>query len=322
MIMTGLRDLELKHLIALEAVAREGTFGRAATQLGYTQSAVSQQIAALERLVEGKVFDRPGGPRPVELTPLGHRLLDGARELLGRVDAIDHDLRRFREGEVGRLAVGTFQSMSATVLPLVVGRLRRDHPDIELTVVESDQDDELNQSLTRGDLDLSFALDDGLGTQEMTHLLDDPFVLVARPGQFPDGPVAVRDLIGLPHIGQPACSCQLRSESGLRERGLDPDYVFRSADNGTVIAMVRAGLGVAVLPLLCVDPDDPRTAIHLLDPPMPDRRIGVAWRSGRTLSPLAERFIELAVEAGREVAAKGGELRRGGRRAQAAATAS
>ena len=69
MVMAALRDLELRHLSALDAVATEGTFGRAAVRLGYTQSAVSQQIASLERLVGGSLFDRPGGPRPVELTP-------------------------------------------------------------------------------------------------------------------------------------------------------------------------------------------------------------------------------------------------------------
>lgn len=303
MIMSGLRDLELKHLMALDAVATEGTFGRAATRLGYTQSAVSQQIASLERLVDGRVFDRPGGPRSVELTPLGHRLLDGARELLGRVDALDHDLRRFRDGEIGRLTIGTFQSMSATVLPRVVARLRDERPDVTLTVVESDVDDQLDRGLDRGELDLSFVVEDRGPSYETAHLLDDPFVLIARPGQFPDGPVAIGDLAGLPHIGQPPCSCQLQNEAGLRERGLDPEYVFRSADNGTVIAMVKAGLGVAVLPLLCVEPDDPRIALHRLTPPMPDRRVSLAWRAGRTLSPVAERFIELAVETSEELTA-------------------
>ena len=87
MFVTSLRDLEVRHLIALDAVATEGTFGRAAERLGYTQSAISQQIAALERLVDGKLFDRPGGPRPVELTPLGAEVLDAARDLLNRVEA-------------------------------------------------------------------------------------------------------------------------------------------------------------------------------------------------------------------------------------------
>ena len=79
-----LRDLELRHLAALDAVATEGTFGRAALRLGYTQSAVSQQIAALERLVGAALFDRPGGPRPVELTPLGDLLLEHALARLAR----------------------------------------------------------------------------------------------------------------------------------------------------------------------------------------------------------------------------------------------
>ena len=287
----------MRHLIALDSVAREGTFGRAAEHLGYTQSAVSQQIAALERLVDGKVFDRPGGPRPVELTPLGHRLLEGARELIGRVDAIDTDLERFRTGRVGRLTIGTVQSMSATLLPRVVGRMREEHPDIEISVFESDLDDELEEALSRGELDLSFVVGDWGPSFENVHLLDDPFVVVARPDQFPAGPIKVADLRGEPMVGQHANSCQLLNETGLRERGLEPEYVFRTNDNGTVTAMVRAGLGVAVTPLLCVEADDPRIVLHQLDPPMPDRRIGLTWRAGRTMAPVAERFVELACEA-------------------------
>jgi DNA-binding transcriptional LysR family regulator len=98
--MINLRELELRHLVALDAVATEGTFGRAAERLGYTQSAVSQQIAALERILGEKVFDRPGGPRPVVLTPLGAQLLEWGRELLARVDAMSLDLDLFRTGSV------------------------------------------------------------------------------------------------------------------------------------------------------------------------------------------------------------------------------
>src|SRR4051812_34774231 len=136
--MGGLRDLDIRHLVALDAVASEGTFARAAERLGYTQSAVSQQIASLERVVAAKVFDRPGGPRPVELTPIGAHLLEHRRLLLAQLDVIAHELDRFRDGDAGRLRVGTFQSISATLLPLLVGPMRARHPNLEITVFESD----------------------------------------------------------------------------------------------------------------------------------------------------------------------------------------
>jgi DNA-binding transcriptional LysR family regulator len=309
MLMAGVRDLEVRHLVTLDAVANEGTFGRAAERLGYTQSAISQQIAALERLVDGKLFDRPGGPRPVELTPLGTHLLEAARDLLARVDAVGEDLRRFRTGEVGRITVGTFQSVSARVLPLVVARMRADYPDVEIHVHESDLDQDLDEAMRRGELDLSFMVGDMVEAFESHMLFEDPFVLIARPGQFPAGPVSLRRIVQEPMIGQPANSCQLMNEQAWRATGFDPNYVFRSNDNGTVAAMVRAGLGVAVLPLLCVDTSDAGIAVHALRPRFPNRQVSIAWRPGRTLSPVAARFVEITVEeaaafAGRSVPAQ------------------
>lgn len=300
MFMSGLRDLELRHLATLDAVALEGTFGRAAERLGYTQSAVSQQIAALERTVGGKVFDRPGGPRRVELTPLGAVVLDRGRDLIARVDALDDVLDRFRSGQVGRLTVGTFQSISSAVLPQLVARFRGQFPDVDIALFESDVDEELEAQLERGQTEVSFLVG-GVDVAaaagfEARHLLTDPFVLIARPGQFAPGPVPVDAFIGEPMIGQHENSCQLLNEAGLRAAGLDPSYVFRSNDNGTVAAMVRAGMGVAVMPLLCTEPEDPRTSLHPLDPPIPGRHVSIAWRAGRTLSPAAEAFVQLAIE--------------------------
>lgn len=296
MLMATLRDLEVRHLVAFDAVAAEGTFGRAADKLGYTQSAISQQIASLERLVDGKLFDRPGGPKPVELTPLGEQLLVSARELMARVDAVAEDLDRFRTGEVGRITVGTFQSMSARVLPLVVGRMRAEYPEVEIRVFECDHDDELDSALSRGELDLSFVVGDWAGQFESQVLFDDPFVLVTKPGMFKPGAVRLSELAGVPMVGQHANSCQLMNEMGLRAAGLEPNYVFRTNDNGTVTAMVKAGLGVAVVPLLCVEPNDPGVELHALRPSLPDRRIALAWRKGRTMSPVARRFVEIATE--------------------------
>ena len=304
--MINLRDLELRHLVALDAVASVGTFARAAERLGYTQSAVSQQIAALERILGDKVFDRPGGPRPVVLTPLGAELLERGRELLARVDAMSLDLDMFRTGSVGKLSIGTFQSVSAKLLPRVVARMRDTFPSLELQVMETDLQDVLEQALDSGEIEVSFIVGDAGPGLDSVHLIDDPFVLIARPDQFPPGAVRIDDVRGEPMIGQHPNSCQLLNEAGLRSVGLEPNYVYRTNDNGTVAAMVRAGMGVAVMPFLCVDPEDPRIAIHQIDPPIPDRSICLAWRLNRTLSPAAERFIQLTTEASRDLT---GQLR-------------
>lgn len=304
--MINLRELELRHLVAFDAVATEGTFGRAAERLGYTQSAVSQQIAALERIIGEKVFDRPGGPRPVVLTPLGAQLLEWGRELLARVDAMSLDLDLFRTGSVGKLTIGTFQSVSAMLLPRIVARMRETFPSLELQVVESDLEEELEQAVINGEVEVSFLVGEPPADFDSVHLLDDPFVLMARPDQFLPGPVTVEDFAAEPMIGQLINACQLLNEAGLRSAGIEPNYVYRTNDNGTVAAMVRAGMGVAVMPFLCVEPEDPRTSIHPIDPPIPDRSIFLAWRRNRTLAPAAERFIQLTVEASRDLT---GQLR-------------
>lgn len=296
-----LRQLELKHLVALDAVAAEGTFARAADRLGYTQSAVSQQIAALERLLGVPVFDRPGGPRPVVLTPLGAELLERSRELLARVDAMSLELDLFRTGSAGKLSIGTFQSASAMLLPKIVARMRQQFPSIEMHVIESDDEEVLIKALWTGEVEVSFLVGEAPSDAESVHLFDDPFVLVARPDQFPEGPVRPEQFADEPMIGQHPNACQLAGEAGLRAAGITPNYVYRTNDNSTVTAMVRAGMGVAVLPFLCVEPEDPRVALHNIEPPIPERSIVLAWRQNRTRSPAAARFVELATEISRDL---------------------
>jgi DNA-binding transcriptional LysR family regulator len=180
---------------------------------------------------------------------------------------------------------------------MVLGRFRAAHPDVEVQLFETDVDAELEEHLERGQTEVSFLVGElaepSVSGFESRLLLTDPFVLIARPGQFPSGPVSLDDFADEPLIGQHPNSCQLLNEAGLRAAGLDPSYVFRSNDNGTVAAMVRAGMGVAVMPLLCTEPLDPRTELHPLDPPIPGRQVSIAWRAGRTLSPAAEAFVEL-----------------------------
>jgi DNA-binding transcriptional LysR family regulator len=295
-------SLELRHLLALDAVAREGTFGRAAARLGYTQGAVSQQIAALERAIGGAVFDRPGGPRPVRITPLGKLMLTHAREILAKAQATAESLERFKAGESGRVDIGTFQSVSNVLLPHIVRRLRDEHPGVDIRVFEEET---AIERLRSGELDITFwvgPLDDSI---ESVTLLDDPYVLVARRGDFPEGPVHIRQLDGVQMVAFPASQCEGgRIESACAAAGVSPVIVFRTQDNGAVTSMVRAGMGSAVMPRLAIDIKDADDVLctHEIKPRITPRKICVMWPAGHTLSPLAQRVIELSREVVAELA--------------------
>src|SRR5256714_7810371 len=182
--------IELRHLIALEAVSREGSFGRAATSLGYTQSAVSQQIAMLERIVGERLGERPGGPKPVSLTEAGRLLLGHAQAIVARLAAAQADLSALSDGAAGVLRVGIYQSIGARVLPELMRRFAASWPLVEVRLTESANDADLLGLVERGELDLTFA-DMPLteGPFESVELLRDPYVLLLPP----DWPLARRD---------------------------------------------------------------------------------------------------------------------------------
>lgn len=287
-------DVELRHLTAMAAVADEGSFGRAAVRLGYTQSTVSQQIAALEKAVGGAVFDRPGGPRPVRITPLGTVVLAHGRDLLARAQAMAAAVDRFKAGD-GRVDIGTFQSVSNVILPLVVRGLRDEHPDCDIRLFEEETD----QPQVK-ELDLMFFDGRVDGDVEHRKLLDDPYLLVARRGAFPEGPVHPAQLDGVPMVAHPPICDQARMEQALARHGVRPHIVCRTAGNETVLSMVRAGMGSAVLPQLTVHGADigadASLRVHELEPALPPREIFLLWQAHRTHSPLAARAIEIAVE--------------------------
>ena len=301
--VTGLHDVDVRQLSTLRAVAEEGSFGRAAAVLGYSQAAVSQQVAALERTIGAKLFDRPGGPRAAVLTPAGRLLLGHAEAVLARLDLAGRQLADLAAGVGGRIDVGTFQSASVALLPRVVARLRREAPEVDIVLHETDVNAELVDGLLADELDVAFVLrpldDERL---HVTHLCDDPFVAVTPADACPlEGvghglamPVDMLD--GFAVVGQNAAdSCQVLIDDELKARGVMPRYVFRTNDNAAVQAMVTARMGSAVMPLLAVDADDPTVHLHPLDPPLEPREICVAYRADRSHAPAALRLVDLAV---------------------------
>ena len=292
------RDIEIRHLTALAAVAAERSFGRAAERLGFTQSAVSQQIAALERVVGEPVFDRPGGPRPVELTPAGRILLDHAEAISRQLHQAEEEVARLRDGDGGRLVIGTFQSVSVKVVPPVIRALKAERPLLDIRCAEADDVDLLVDRVLEGQLDIAFVVGTAFDERlDCTHLCDDPYVLISARGEERPSPVVpIGSMNGAALIGEYESTCQAGVERGLRAAGVEPSYVFRSNDNGAVQAMVRVGMGQAVLPVLAVDTSDPDIVVQDLDPPITPRRISIVRRAHRTLPPAADRFIEIAVE--------------------------
>jgi DNA-binding transcriptional LysR family regulator len=287
--------IELRHLVALEAVARTGSFGKAAATLGYTQSAVSQQIARLERIVGQRLLERPGGPRRVSLTEAGRLLLTHAQAIAARLAAAQADLTALGDGEAGVLRVGVFQSVGQRILPELMQRFLAAWPKVEVALTESADDGELLSLVERGELDLTFAdLPLTEGPFESIELLRDPYVLVvpsdsalARRGTAP----TLRELAQLQLIGHRQCRSLVRLESVFRQ---PLEYVFRSDHNQTVQALVAAGVGVALVPRLTMDSQDESTALIDL-PKVPPRLIALAWHRDRYRTPSARSFAETAL---------------------------
>jgi DNA-binding transcriptional LysR family regulator len=292
--------IELRHLAALQAVAEEGTFRGAATRLGYTQSAISQQIATLERLVGAKLIERPGGPRAVFLTDAGRLVLRHAEAIMARLKAAEADIAAMVEGAAGRLRIGTFQSVGARIVPTLLRRFGAAWPGVEVQLVESASDPELLGYIERGELDLTFAMPPlPEGPFAMVELMRDPWVLLVphdSPLAARRDPLPLREVAKLPLIAPRLCASLEQIHAHFRARGQEPNYVYHLDENNIVHGMVAAGAGIALIPKLAVDPNDERVVVLELGPRVPPRVIGIAWHRDRYRLPAAEAFVELAQE--------------------------
>jgi molybdate transport repressor ModE-like protein len=287
--------LDLRHLAAFEAVARLRSFARAAQELGYTQPAVSQQVAALERIVGQRLVERSSGRAEARLTEAGQRLLEHVEGFAAGLAGARVDLDRFARGDAGTLSVGSFQSASARLMPRIFSRFREQRPDVKIELAESTSDLTALEDVRSGTLDFGFCLlpvaDD---TLETLTLVEDHFVLVT------DHPVAITsldDIARLPLILYRTCRSTQAMNEHFERCGYELEVVFRSDDNAAMKEMVRVGMGAAVLPSLWLElgGNDGLELVPLGDL-VPPRVIGLAWRGDRTLSAAQQAFVEVAAE--------------------------
>lgn len=294
--------VEVRHLAALEAIARTSSFSQAAVLLGYAQSAVSQQIATLERAVGHKLIERPGGPRPVSLTSAGEVLLRHATHITARLGAAKADLDALAAGESGALRVGTFQSASARLLPPTLTRFRDEWPRITVELRNERPGAVLEGLVRAGQLDLAFS-DTGLHAAPLSsaELIVDPYVVMLPPSH----PLAAFDEVDLGSLDGARLisassddTCDARVFDALERAGVRPQTIFRSDDNLTTQRLVASGLGIAIVPLLAVElfvPDAAVTVLPLSAAQQISRSIGIVWHQDRYRSRAAEAFVETAI---------------------------
>jgi DNA-binding transcriptional LysR family regulator len=254
--------VDLRALRALVAIADGGSFRAAASRLGYSQSAISHRIAALERSLGAALFARPGGRGAVSLTTDGQAAYAHARRAIAAVEALEAEVGPGAADGRATLRVGVFQTAAAELLPPALRPFRRDWPRVEVVLTEIDRLERISEQIARGRLDFAFARDATSDDRvDAIPLMDDPLVILTRR----DSPLVTLKaptfdvLDGAEVVAWTRrWPMQLELEAAWRRRAISPRVVFRTEDNLALQRLVAAGLGDACIGRLA--------AQHALDP--------------------------------------------------------
>jgi DNA-binding transcriptional LysR family regulator len=286
----------------LREVATRGSFSGAAEALSFTQSAISQQIAALEREAGAKLVER--GPRGIRLTDAGEVVVRHADAVLARLASADEELAALAGLRGGRLRLSTFQSAGATLVPRAVAAFHKRYPDVELGLVEAEPE-EATQLLRGGDIDLAIVydfedmpgeLDESL---DSVHLIDDRYDLLIAA----DHPLASRSRLRLGDLADetwinstPGCGCHQAVEHACGQAGFNPNVAFETDEILSQQALVAAGMGVTLLPQLALTTIHPDVVVRPVGKHAPVRRIWGARLREAYESPATSAMLDLLVQ--------------------------
>jgi DNA-binding transcriptional LysR family regulator len=289
--------LDVRGLQALVTVADSGSFRSAAMLLGYTQSAISHQIAELEESLGAKLFERPGGRARVTLTAAGSAAYISARRTLGELRLLRASVRAADTAGPAILRVGVFASGAAELLPTALRLIRDGFPGVEVVLTEVFEEPRLADWLADGRLDLALSLnrepDDRI---ELIYLFEDPWVILTRRDSdlARSARVTFEMLDGRDVVAWTSGSEMQRDlENALRRRGVSPKVIYRSDDNLVIQRLVAMGLGHALLGRMAarraVDP-----LLTWLEPPdiLSPRTVVLCHPRGRELSDAARALSE------------------------------
>jgi DNA-binding transcriptional LysR family regulator len=305
--------LDTRRLRVFREVARHGSFSAAAEALGYTQPAVSRQIATLEAEL-GTILVRRV-PQGAVLTDAGSLLLDRADAILGRLDEVENELRALAGLEGGRLRLASFASAAASIVPLAIARFRERYPTVELSITMADPIYSLPQ-LRAGELDIALSHDPLNGAPldtvrsaanghfqagsretlgiELEHLFDDPMYVV-MPSDHRLADARRLDLASFANEPWMLATTNTCPDSRLflracHEAGFEPQIAFQNDDYPAILGFVAAGVGVALIPDMVTRGIREDVVVRVLDPAPPPRPIMAALPAGYR-SPAATAMV-------------------------------
>ena len=298
--------LDVRRLKVLKEVAERGSFSAAAESLAYTQSAVSQQIAALEREAGTTLVER--NARGVRLTDAGRALVDHADVILARLADAEAEVEAIAGLRGGRLRLASFPSAGATIMPEAIARFRERHPAVELTLEPAEPEPSIAR-LRAGEADVVIDItagfrpprDDGV---ERLHLLDDPMYVALPAGH----PLARKRDLELEELADeswilgttgscPDASIFLRS---CQLAGFEPRVTFNSDDYFAIQGFVAAGIGVSLIPDLALITVRDDIVVRSLGSRPPVRVIWAATLRDSYRSPAKQAMLDILAEVAAE----------------------
>jgi DNA-binding transcriptional LysR family regulator len=297
--------LDIQRLRVFRAVVASGSVQAAAEHLGYTPSAVSQHLTALQRETGLVLFEKAG--RGIAATPAAQVLAAESDELMGSLTRLGGVVDHLREGRTGTLTIGTFDSAAQSWLPSVAKGLQRDYPDLVLEISIDELGTAAQREPTRRDIDLATEPAEQPGAERAgyhRYVLVEESYRVAVPQGHPlldeyDGPVPMAALADLPMIDNDFSDtgCAMIIRNACRAAGFTPRFVARSDDHHTALAFVAGRIGVTVLPALAIPADLPGVDSRDLVSPAPRRRIVAHVRVASAATEPVCRAVELLQEA-------------------------
>ena len=285
---SGLQARLSRYAVFMEVV-RTGSFTAAARQLGYTQSAVSQTVKSLEREVGCTLLER--GKDGVTPTKDGRQFLPFFQAIARDESALDEKTREVRGLVRSTITIGTFTSVSRNLLPKPMSEFRRQYPSVRFVLRQSEYSS-IASWVRCGECDLGFTnLADAEAAGLESHSFGPDRMMAVLP---PDHPLAAKDQVRLADLtNDPFILRDEGRESvtrhAFRQAGLTPNVCYEVTDDYSILAMVRQGLGVALLYRLVVAGFEEGLAVRPIEEEL-ERTVALAWKNWETLPLAARRF--------------------------------